>query len=65
VYVEGIPFKFNYRVQTTPNSLELSTLVTRLKKLLLMYRSYEHLVNLLDSYRAGADISALEKVMYQ
>ena len=60
--LSGVPYKFDYRIVTSPNSRELPDLVRRVAQLLDMYKNYEHCVDLLDTYRSSSELSSLDKV---
>ena len=62
IFILETPFKFDYKIETTVSSEDLSGLVQKVSKLLEMYRSYPHTVDLLDSYRSTSELTSLDKV---
>ena len=60
--IPGVPFKFDYKVQTTTDNNDLVDLVPKICRLLDMYKHYEHTVDLLDTYRSTSELTSLDKV---
>ncbi|XP_067949984.1 histone H2A deubiquitinase MYSM1-like [Watersipora subatra] len=58
-----LPFKFDYKVQTSDDHNELVDLVPKVSKLLDMYKNYQHTVDLLDTYSSSSELSSLDKML--